>query len=248
MIYQTRILIAVTSKGPRKTGMKLLVSVRSVTEAQAALHGGADLIDVKDPARGSLGRPDNDVLAEIFQLVQGRAPRGAAMGEMKDASKESIPPLPLDYAKFGLAESSRPTLARNTFAASGATSTKVVPAMYADCERAEAPGIQSVIQFVIDHRFPVLLIDTFVKDGRGLFDWLSERELIAVVERLHGEGIELALAGSLTVEDLPRIREISPDWLAVRGAVCGQGNRLGDVDGERVAELKAACRSGCNSV
>ena len=37
-------------------GTQLLVSVRSPAEALAALEGGAALIDVKEPARGSLGR------------------------------------------------------------------------------------------------------------------------------------------------------------------------------------------------
>ena len=37
--------------------MKLLVSVVSAAEARAALRGGADVIDVKDPSRGALGAP-----------------------------------------------------------------------------------------------------------------------------------------------------------------------------------------------
>ena len=34
---------------------KLLVSVRSADEAEVALEGGADIIDVKEPLHGSLG-------------------------------------------------------------------------------------------------------------------------------------------------------------------------------------------------
>ena len=40
---------------------RLLVSVRSAAEAEIALHGGADLIDVKEPTRGSLGRADGAI-------------------------------------------------------------------------------------------------------------------------------------------------------------------------------------------
>ena len=36
--------------------MRLLVSVRSAEEVSAALAGGADIIDAKEPERGSLGR------------------------------------------------------------------------------------------------------------------------------------------------------------------------------------------------
>ncbi len=37
---------------------RLLVSVRSAAEAEIALSAGADLIDVKEPSRGSLGAAD----------------------------------------------------------------------------------------------------------------------------------------------------------------------------------------------
>ena len=38
--------------------MRLLVSVRSAAEVGPALAGGADIIDAKEPGRGSLGAGD----------------------------------------------------------------------------------------------------------------------------------------------------------------------------------------------
>src|SRR5437660_1345426 len=81
---------------------QLLVSVRSVAEAEAALAGGAALIDVKEPARGALGRADDDVIAAVVRFVAGRCPVSAALGELR----ESVPPFAgpgLAYAKWGLA-------------------------------------------------------------------------------------------------------------------------------------------------
>ena len=43
--------------------MHLLVSVRSAEEAASALAGGADVIDAKDPAAGTLG----PVAAQVFR-------------------------------------------------------------------------------------------------------------------------------------------------------------------------------------
>src|SRR2546427_482948 len=45
-----------------------------------ALGGGADVIDVKDPARGSLGRPDENVLEEVRSALGGRCAVSAALG------------------------------------------------------------------------------------------------------------------------------------------------------------------------
>ena len=62
--------------------MKLLVSVRSTAEAEAALRGGADIIDIKEPARGPLGMAPPEVCGSIVQRVAGRAPVSAALGEL----------------------------------------------------------------------------------------------------------------------------------------------------------------------
>jgi uncharacterized protein (UPF0264 family) len=63
---------------------KLLVSVRSANEAQAALDGGADWIDIKEPNRGPLGTPDASTIVDVLQTVRGRVPVSAAFGELAD--------------------------------------------------------------------------------------------------------------------------------------------------------------------
>ena len=62
-----------------KTG--LLVSVRSADEVAAALEGGADIIDVKEPAKGPLGMAEAEVVAAVVDRVKGKVPVSAAMGE-----------------------------------------------------------------------------------------------------------------------------------------------------------------------
>src|SRR3954454_23697054 len=67
----------------------LLVSVRSAAEALAALAGGADVIDVKEPNRGSLGAADDDTIAAVVEAVAGRAFVSAAFGELVELSASS---------------------------------------------------------------------------------------------------------------------------------------------------------------
>ena len=59
--------------------MRLLVSVVSGEEAQRALTGGADIIDVKDPGEGALGAPAPRVLSDVVRAVGDERPgeRGA---------------------------------------------------------------------------------------------------------------------------------------------------------------------------
>ena len=81
---------------------QLLVSVRSVAEADTALAGCADVIDIKEPARGALGRADDAVIHAVAEHVAERKPVSAALGELCDEPRmpSSFPGL----LKIGLAE------------------------------------------------------------------------------------------------------------------------------------------------
>src|SRR5207249_3895488 len=61
--------------------MHLLISVAGPAEARAALRGGADVIDAKDPRRGALGPVPLHRLAAIRAAVAGARPLSAALGD-----------------------------------------------------------------------------------------------------------------------------------------------------------------------
>src|SRR5690348_863907 len=82
---------------------QLLVSVRSAAEAEAALEGGAHLIDVKEPRHGPLGRAGAESIAAVVRAVAGRRPVSAALGELGDPADALPYPGPgLAYVKWGL--------------------------------------------------------------------------------------------------------------------------------------------------
>src|SRR2546427_10904777 len=61
--------------------MQLLVSVADASEAHAALLGGADVIDAKDPRQGALGAVRQVVLGTICTAVGAGRPVSAALGD-----------------------------------------------------------------------------------------------------------------------------------------------------------------------
>ncbi len=61
--------------------MKLLVSPINSEEAIAALKGGADIIDVKNPKEGSLGANFPGVIKEVKETVGNQKPISAALGD-----------------------------------------------------------------------------------------------------------------------------------------------------------------------
>ncbi|MFM7290084.1 MAG: (5-formylfuran-3-yl)methyl phosphate synthase, partial [Planctomycetia bacterium] len=60
----------------------LLVSVRDAAEAAAAVEGGAAIIDVKEPRRGSLGPAEPEAIAAVAEVVGAGRPWTMACGEL----------------------------------------------------------------------------------------------------------------------------------------------------------------------
>lgn len=222
---------------------RLLVSVRSAAEALIALEGGAALIDVKEPGRGSLGRADDAVIAEVVQMVGGRRPVSAALGEWIDG-EHTIPDFGLSYAKWGLAGCrNRPSWKNHLDEGKLARPTRVFVA-YADWECAVAPSIEVVFSVASQRRGGVLLVDTHCKDATNvhknrptLLDWMRYDSIIGLCERAHQAEIKIALAGSLGIEEIRQLLPARPDWFAVRGAVCDGADRQASVELERVRDL-----------
>jgi uncharacterized protein (UPF0264 family) len=228
--------------------MQLLVSVRSAEEVAPALAGGADIIDAKEPTRGSLGPVEPSVLGEISARVPPGVPLSVALGDFQDgaAAADAIGALELAarpagvFVKLGLAgvvtSDAAAALLRSAVEAAGITPChpKVVAVAYADRDAGLAPG--EVVRSAAQVGAEGVLLDTVGKDGRDLFAFMSAEEVKIWVRSARASGLISAVAGSLGPESLGSIREIGPSILGVRGAACA-GGRGGRIDVEKVRAL-----------
>jgi uncharacterized protein (UPF0264 family) len=221
---------------------KLLVSVRSAIEAEAALAGGAALIDVKEPAHGSLGRATDASIAAVLRCVAGRQPVSAALGEWADDPRPLLVE-GLRYVKGGLAgcEGRRDwrsgLMAARVQLQKAAPECGLVAVAYADWKRAESPPPLQVCEFACESRCAAFLVDTWHKDGTTLLDWLATDAVSDLVGRCRRTSVRVALAGSLGPAEIRLLRATEPDWFAVRGAVCRSGQRGQTVEVEAVRQL-----------
>jgi (5-formylfuran-3-yl)methyl phosphate synthase len=232
--------------------MRLLVSVTDAAEARLAVEAGVDIVDVKNPAEGSLGAAGPRVIESVREVVPPERPVSAAVGD--------LPALPgtaalaalgaarsgAAYVKVGLwgtptTDGAVAVLRAVRDALDGGVT--VIAAAYADAERVPGGPLPPAALVPAARRAGAggCLLDTAVKDGRGLFDWLTPEELATLVAEGHAAGLEMALAGALRADDLSLVRATGADIAGVRAAACRDGQRTAPLDAERIGRLRAVC-------
>ena len=227
---------------------KLLVSVRNRMEAREALEGGADVIDVKEPQRGSLGAAGPDVWQAVRQLFgrpgelnaagHAQVVLSVAVGELVDYDNRSLVTqlAGFHFAKIGVAGCSALHDWRQRYERwmkELPIETAPVAVIYADYRDAKSPTPPQIIAAASEAGVRMLLIDTHDKLGGDLFVKMTTSELGEVVAEARAKNLMLALAGSLKLATLATALAFGPELVAVRGAVC-RGGRESVLDKELV--------------
>jgi (5-formylfuran-3-yl)methyl phosphate synthase len=218
---------------------RLLVSVRSAAEAQIALDAGVDLIDLKEPRAGALGAVAPATAADVVRAIDGRTTLSMALGELRDRPRLPVP-AGIHWAKLGLAGCAGRDDWRRSWAEAAAqlpAGCGLVAVVYADFEACGAPPPDQVLREAELVGAKAVLVDTAVKNGRGLLDWWTAD----AVRRLAGDARALRMlsvaGGSLMAETIPQVAACGVDYVAVRGAAC-DGDRNGPISAARIAAIR----------
>jgi uncharacterized protein (UPF0264 family) len=229
--------------------MLLMVSVINPEEVPTAISGGADILDVKNPLEGSLGAQFPHILQEVRAITPYTVKVSAAIGDVPNLpGTVSLAALGaascgVDYVKVGLygpgsEEEAIYLLRAVRQAVEGFPAVRVIAAGYADARRCGTldphwlPGIARKAEIA------GCLLDTYIKDGHNLFDFLDPATLGALAAEAHASGLLFALAGALQAEHLCQVQEVGADVVGVRTAACRGNQRNGRLDGERIELLR----------
>jgi uncharacterized protein (UPF0264 family) len=226
--------------------MQLLVSVSDVDEAQAALVGGAIIIDAKNPFAGALGPVPLDEFRRIATMVGGIRPVSAALGDADDES--AMARAAGDYARAGAAfvkTGITPAVDRGRLEGLigaavrgvGTLECGVIAVAYADSHSLD--DLRAFSTSAAHAGAAGVLIDTADKDGPGLRALCSTPALTTWIAHSRQAGLIVAVAGKLTLADITWARKCGADIAGVRGAACDHG-RTGRVVSENVRQLRAA--------
>jgi len=232
--------------------MMLMVSVQDLTEAREAVAGGADIVDVKNLREMVVGSNFPPVIREVRGAFPKHIHVSVTLGVVPNQAGTvalavyGAAALGATSVKVGFVESDYDTalrVLRESRRALEGFDTKLIAATFADSHLYHGIDPTLVVRLATESRSDGMLIDTLIKDGRNLFNFLDEPTLKALVVEAKEAGMSTALSGALTVANLNTLVRINPDIVGVRGAVCTRGDReKGNVDALAVAALKGEIR------
>lgn len=216
-----------------------LASVRDAEEAELAIGGGADIVDLKDPAQGSLGALAPGAIAACVRHVAGRAPVSATIGDrplegegVRDAVLATAAQ-GVDYVKLGIFPGAGAE--RSLKRLSGVTAElRLILVLFADA----LPDFDAIALAARIGAHGVMF-DTLGKTKGALPEHMSFMGLADRIACAKAEGLIVGLAGALNARHVPSLVALQPDLLGFRGALCRDGDRTLPLDPDRLAVVRA---------
>ncbi|MGB9151449.1 MAG: (5-formylfuran-3-yl)methyl phosphate synthase [Burkholderiales bacterium] len=203
---------------PHRT--KLLASVMNLEEAQIALDGGADIIDLKNPLAGALGALPLDDIRTIVKMINRQRPVSATIGDLPMepeiicAAVEATANTGVDYIKIGFFKSEN---LRDCIAALSplAQKHKLIAVLFAD----QQPDF-SLLDDLAKAGFHGVMLDTADKQNGSLSNHIQVIDLIEFILQSCKHDLLCGLAGSLRIGDVKEMLELKPDYLGFRSTLC----------------------------
>ncbi len=221
--------------------VRLLASVTSEAEARLAAHGGADIIDCKDPAAGALGALPHAVVARIRGALPAHIPVSATVGDLVaepqpvlDAAR-AMAATGCDLVKVGFFPGGDALATVAHLGRHLAGRTPVVAVLMAD-----APRDRALVPALGEAGFAGVMLDTARKDGRTLLDHCPPGALRAFIAEARAVGLFAGLAGSLRHRQVPELLAFGADVLGFRGALCSASDRRSALDAAALADIRCA--------
>ena len=228
--------------------MILMVSVQNRDEALEALHGGADIVDVKNLKEALVGSAHPLTVKAVREAIPLERHASVTLGVVPNQigtvamAAYTAGVLEATSVKVGFMKTDYSAAVETLLACREALEsfdTKLIGSLFADNPLYDGLDAEHMLPLARDGRCDGFLIDTLTKDGRNLFDFIEEAQLREMVLAGKGLGMSTALSGHLRIEDLDELARINPDIVGVRGAVCQKGDRQSGVHRDAVAEFKS---------
>ncbi|SJM89827.1 (5-formylfuran-3-yl)methyl phosphate synthase [Crenothrix polyspora] len=219
---------------------KMLASVNSVEEALFVLQENVDIIDLKQPALGALGALELAVVREIVATIAKRKPVSATIGDLPMHARlifnavQAMAETGVDYIKLGFFPADNWQSIIDQLATLTENSA-LIAVLFAD----QQPDM-TIIPALKQAGFTGVMLDTMNKKSGSLNQVMTADEIHHFIDQAKQQHLLCGLAGSLSLQSIPDLRQYQANYLGFRGALCNQHIRTGQLNQYAIKQIKLA--------
>ena len=196
---------------------KILASIKNISEAKILIDTEIDIIDLKDPSNGALGKLENNDIKDIISFIDKKKLTSSTIGDLpnnKDLISEIVRELSntdVDFIKIGVYENNYiNTLSKIK------SCKKLIAVFFAD----KFLPTNEEILILKKSGFSGVMIDTSNKNSGNLFNHVSDIDVHNFILNAKNLNLLTGIAGSINSSHINQIVKLNPNYMGFRGALC----------------------------
>jgi len=196
---------------------KVLGSIKDLSEAKLLLKTDIDIIDLKDPSNGALGRLSNDDINNIVKYVANKKLTSSTVGDLPNnieiikKNVDEISSTNVNFIKIGVYKKEYiKTLCDIK------SCKKLIAVFFADIFLPSSKDIKKLK----NSSFSGVMIDTSNKKSGNLLDHVSYSDIGDFLKIAKNFKLLTGVAGSINETHLDELIKLNPDYMGFRGALC----------------------------
>ncbi|MEL0102599.1 MAG: (5-formylfuran-3-yl)methyl phosphate synthase [Gammaproteobacteria bacterium] len=196
---------------------KVLGSIKDLSEAKLLLKTDIDIIDLKDPSKGALGRLSNVDIKNIVKYVNNKKLTSSTVGDLPNnievikKNVDEISSTNINFIKIGVYEKNYiKTLCDIK------SCKKLIAVFFADIFLPSHKDIKNLK----DSGFYGVMIDTSDKKSGNLLNYISYSEINDFLLTAKNFKLLTGIAGSINETHVDELVKLKPDYMGFRGALC----------------------------
>ena len=220
----------------------LLISLRKLDELSEEIVNEVDILDLKDPLKGSIGAWDLQDIKKVILRCKNKIQISATLGDIFINDEfliklKQFDKLNLDYIKFGLLSTSIKNLFdKIKFLGERKFKTKLVCVVFVDISY-HLKLVYKNLELFDACGIKYIMLDTFNKNNGGLLTFCNISNLDKFISKCKKFDIKIGLAGSLKETQIPGIMKLKPNILGFRSAICKFNKRMSEVDTRKLKKI-----------
>ena len=196
---------------------KILASIKDLSEAKILMDTDIDIIDLKDPSKGALGRLKKNDIEIIVNFINKKKLTSSTVGDLpndKELISKNVNEISLtnvDFIKIGVYNNDYIKTLCNI-----KSSKKLIAVFFAD----RFLPTKDEIRDLKNSGFSGVMVDTSNKKSGNLFNHVTYSQINNFLTVAKNINLLTGIAGSINKTHIGEIIKLNPNYMGFRGALC----------------------------